>query len=180
MFKDTKTLVEISLLVAISFILDMTAHFYAGWFWVYGGSISLSLVPLAIIGYRHGWANAVLGGTIIGILQLFFGAWIVHPAQVILDYPLPFALLGVAGLWAKQVNTGKHWIFYIWLSTFIGSTLRLLSHVLAGYIFWSDGIVGAVAWQISFIYNTPYVMGSFVLSALVLTIIYKKYSKIFQ
>jgi thiamine transporter len=180
MFKNTKELFEISVLVAISFILDMTGNIYFGWFWIYGGSVSLSLVPLAIIGYRYGWLKAVLGGMVMGILQLFFGAYIIHPAQVILDYPLAFGLLGLAGLWIKQVNSSKHWIFYIWLSTLVGSIGRLLSHVLSGYIFWADGEVGVAVWIFSFGYNTPYVAASFVLSAIVLTLIYKRYCKVFS
>ena len=180
MFRNTRELVEISALVAISFILDMTSHFYFGWFWIYGGSISLSLVPLAIIGYRYGWIKAFVGGAAMGTLQLFFGAWIIHPAQVILDYPLAFGLLGLSGLWMKQVNSSKHWIFYIWLSTFVGSLGRLLSHVVSGYIFWSDGEIGIGVWLFSFGYNTPYVAGSFILSAIVLSLMYKRYSKVFQ
>jgi len=180
MFKNTKELVEISVLVAISFILEMTGNIYFGWFWIYGGAVSLSLVPLAIIGYRYGWIKALVGGFAMGILQLFFGAYIIHPAQVILDYPLAFGLLGLTGLWMKQVNSSKNWIFYIWLSTLVASIGRLMSHVVSGYIFWSDGEVGIGVWLFSFGYNTPYVAGSFVFSAIVLTLIYKRYCKVFQ
>jgi len=175
MFKNTRTITEISILIALAYVLEIAANTYSTWIWAYGGALSISLVPLAIIGYRHGWKAGFVGGFIMGLLQLLMGAWIVHPAQVLLDFPLPFALLGLTGLWRKQVNRHKGWRPYIILSTFIASLLRLACHVLAGYIFWSEGLTGTVAFWNSFIYNFPYVLGSWILSALILCAIYKRF-----
>ena len=54
---QTKKLVEISILVALAFVLDYLANLFMGWFWPNGGSISISLVPLAIIAFRYGWID---------------------------------------------------------------------------------------------------------------------------
>lgn len=180
MFKNTRTMTEIAVLIALAFVLEAAAAMYSTFIWVYGGALSLSLVPLAIIGYRHGWKAGFVGGFIMGLLQLIMGAWIVHPAQVLLDFPLPFAMLGLAGIWAHQVNSGKHWRFFIFLSTFVASLLRLACHVVAGYIFWSEGLTGAQAWWNSLIYNFPYVTGSWIISVIVLEILYKRYVRFFQ
>ena len=180
MFRNTRTMTEISILVALAFILDVVAGLYSSWIWIYGGTISISLIPLALIGYRHGWKAGFMGGFLMGLLQLLMGAWIVHPAQVLLDYPLPFAMLGLAGIWATQVNRGQHRIAYIFLSTFIASWLRWACHVLAGYIFWSEGLSGTQAWWNSIIYNTPYVAASWLISAIVLAILYKRYNRLFK
>lgn len=174
MIKNTRQLVEISILVAMAFVLDMTSNLYAGWFWVYGGSVSLSLVPIAVLGYRHGWKIGFLGGFAMGLLQLLFGAIIIHPIQVLFDYPLPFALLGLAGIWAHRVNKGSRAAYYIWLSTFVGSFFRFVSHTFSGYIFFGAG------WLASALYNFPYVGASWVLSALALTILYRRYAKLFK
>ena len=57
----TKKLVEISILVALAFVLDYVASIYSGWFWPFGGSISLSLVPLAILTFRYGLISGFIG-----------------------------------------------------------------------------------------------------------------------
>lgn len=59
---QTKKLVEISILVALAFVLDYLANLFMGWFWPNGGSISISLVPLAIIAFRYGWVAGFTGG----------------------------------------------------------------------------------------------------------------------
>ncbi|MCL1948439.1 MAG: energy-coupled thiamine transporter ThiT [Turicibacter sp.] len=180
MFKNTRTMTEVAILIALAFILDLVSNMYSSFIWAYGGSFSLSLVPLAIIGYRHGWKAGFVGGFLMGLLQLLLGAFIVHPAQVLLDYPLPFAMLGLAGFWSRQVNSRKRWRIFIILSTFIASLLRLACHILAGYIFWSDGLSPRAAIWNSIIYNTPYVAGSWVISCIVLVVLYKGYERMLQ
>ena len=73
---QTKKLVEISILVALAFVLDYLANLFMGWFWPNGGSISISLVPLAIIAFRYGWIAGFTGGFVMGLLQLLTGAYI--------------------------------------------------------------------------------------------------------
>ena len=123
----TKKLVEMSILVALAFVLDYVANIYSGWFWPFGGSISISLVPLAVIAFRYGWVAGFLSGFTMGLLQLLTGAYIMHPIQVLFDYPLPYAVLGFAGFFASKVNVvevGQRSL-YIWLATGIGSIARL-------------------------------------------------------
>ena len=84
---QTKKLVEMSILVAVAFVLDYLSGIYSGWFWPFGGSISLSLVPLAIIAFRYGTVAGFMSGFVMGLLQLLTGAYILHPIQVLFDYP---------------------------------------------------------------------------------------------
>ena len=101
---QTKKLVEISILVALAlFLINLANHFY-GMVLANGGSISISLVPLAIIAFRYGWIAGFTGGFVMGLLQLLTGAYIIHPVQLLFDYPLPYAVLGFAGFFASKVN----------------------------------------------------------------------------
>jgi thiamine transporter len=63
-----------------------------------GGSITLELLPVFYIAFRHGAIHGIAAGTISGILQLILRPFIVHPVQVLLDYPLAMAAAGVAGV----------------------------------------------------------------------------------
>lgn len=175
----TKKLVEMSILVALAFVLDYVANIYSGWFWPFGGSISISLVPLAIIAFRYGWVAGFLGGFVMGLLQLLTGAYIMHPIQVLFDYPLPYAVLGFAGLFASKVNTvevGRRSL-YIWLGTGIGSIARLVCHIISGVVFFADyAPEGMHPVLYSTIYNTPFVLASYILSAIILVVLYKRYA----
>lgn len=175
----TKKLVEMSILVALAFVLDYVANIYSGWFWPFGGSISISLVPLAIIAFRYGWVAGFLSGFTMGLLQLLTGADIMHPIQVLFDYPLPYAVLGFAGFFASKVNAvevGRRSL-YIWLATGIGSIARLVCHIISGVVFFADYApegMNPVVYSVG--YNTPFVLASYILSAIILVILYKRYA----
>lgn len=175
----TKKLVEMSILVALAFVLDYVANIYSGWFWPFGGSISISLVPLAIIAFRYGWVAGFLGGLTMGLLQLLTGAYIMHPIQVLFDYPLPYAVLGFAGFFASKVNVVEveQRSLYIWLATGIGSIARLVCHIISGVVFFADYApegMNPVVYSVG--YNTPFVLASYILSAIILVILYKRYA----
>ena len=174
----TKKLVEISILVALAFVLDYVANVYSRWFWPFGGSISIALVPLAIISFRYGWVAGFMGGFVMGLLQLLTGAYIMHPIQVLFDYPLPYAVLGFCGLFTKKVNNdiGDR-SFYIFLAIGIGSIARLICHIISGIVFFADYAPEGMNPVIySVVYNTPFVLASYVLSAIVLTVLYSRYA----
>ena len=180
---STHQLVEVSLLVALALVLDLTAKFYFGWFWIYGGSVSLSIVPLAILAYRYGLKTGIIGGVALGLLKLMVNPYILHPVQVLFDYPLPFAALGLAGYWAKQVNSlqGKKQGYYILLSTFVASMVRYVCHVFSGYVFFGayapEGMNPLIY---SLVYNLGYVGASWILSAWILIIIYRRHQTIIK
>ncbi|MCU7210363.1 energy-coupled thiamine transporter ThiT [Turicibacter sanguinis] len=175
----TKKLVEMSILVALAFVLDYVANIYSGWFWPFGGSISISLVPLAVIAFRYGWVAGFLSGFTMGLLQLLTGAYIMHPIQVLFDYPLPYAVLGFAGFFASKVNVvevGQRSL-YIWLATGIGSIARLVCHIISGVVFFADYApegMNPVVYSVG--YNTPFVLASYILSAIILVVLYKRYA----
>lgn len=177
----TKQLVEISMLVALALVLDFVAGLYSQWLWLQGGSISLSLVPLAILAYRQGLKIGLLGATLMGALQLLMGAYIFHPVQVILDYPVAFGALGLTGFWAKKVDKGDNVTVAIVISTAIASIGRFLSHTVSGYVFFQEWFPeGVNPWVHSGIYNIGYVFFSWLASVIVLALLYHHHKKLFQ
>lgn len=64
-----------------------------------GGSVSLEMLPILVIALRRGLVPGVALGLVFGLLQLVLpGAFLVQPLQVALDYPIAFAVLGLAAL----------------------------------------------------------------------------------
>lgn len=114
-----------------------------------GGSITLETIPIFFISFWGGWRLGVFTGLLDGILQLFFGAYIFHPIQVILDYPLPFALLGLSGLIPKTPRLG----------ILLGSLLRWGSHVISGVVFFGQyAPEGTSVWIYSALYNASFIV----------------------
>ena len=65
-----------------------------------GGSITLaSMLPMFLFAYAYGVGPGMLVGAAYGFVQFLQGGlYFVHPVELLLDYPLAFAMLGLAGL----------------------------------------------------------------------------------
>lgn len=156
----TKSIVYGAVLIALSFALSYVKFFSLP----QGGSITFaSLVPLMLYSYMFGIRRGIIAGFIYGILQFFQGPYFVHPMQFLLDYPIAFAAIGVAGIFKeREVFKGKSEIMNFVLGAFLAVFLRYLSSVVAGIFVWGSYvdqnldtagniIRGPVAW--SFLYN---------------------------
>ncbi|MCF6410521.1 energy-coupled thiamine transporter ThiT [Pseudalkalibacillus salsuginis] len=148
--------------------------------WAFGGSVSLEMVPIFIMAFRRGVAGGVLTGLMIGILQLIINPYIVHPVQVVLDYPLAFLVVGLAGLFRpKSKDSYSRRIWLILLGTFIGSLFRLISHVISGVIFFASAAPeGTPVWLYSITYNSSYIVPTFILTVVLLALLSKTAPKL--
>ncbi|MBM7094126.1 MULTISPECIES: energy-coupled thiamine transporter ThiT [Alteribacter] len=168
---------EVALMGAIGFLLDFLSFGFA---WLQGGSISLMMLPIFIMAFRRGLKAGLATGLIVGLLNLSFNPFIVHPAQAILDYPVAFLVAGFAGLFAfsEEAGAGKKMMFIV-LGVFFGSLLRFTAHFLSGVI-WIDVFAPdtANAYIYSFVYNITYLAPSFVICLLVMLFLVKANKKI--
>lgn len=113
-----------------------------------GGSVSLGSLPLLLLAARRGPLWGIIAGVLAGLLSAALHPFIVHPLQFLLDYPLAFASLGLAGLmqWHPPWKAIVGCVF--------AGIVRLHCHVIAGRIFFSAGIpTGTPAWTASYLYN---------------------------
>jgi thiamine transporter len=121
----TKAIVYGGLCVAIAFVLSYIRLYR----WPQGGSITLvSMLPIFIYAYIFGPAAGVVAGAACGVLQLIQDPYILHPVQVMLDYIIAFAALGLAGFSRKNILWGIA----------IGGFGRFFSSFLSGVIFFGS------------------------------------------
>jgi len=177
--KDTRTLVEISLLVALAFVLDVVSGFIFRFFWPQGGSISLSLVPMAMIAYRHGTKNGVMAGIVYGTISMMNATFaLIHVMRVLFDFYLPMIGASVIlGFWSKKIADAQGSIgLSVWISIGLASFLRFVSHWLSGifffYMFAPDGMNVNLY---SFVYNFPQQFFNWLLCAPLLVVLLKRY-----
>jgi thiamine transporter len=152
--RNVKILVEGAMMVALTFVLHFLKIYQAP----YGGSVTLgSMVPILLFAFRYGAGPGVLVGSAYGILDYIVNPYFVHPAQVILDYPLAYGLLGIAGFFKDN----------IYLGSTVGIFGRLVSHFISGVIFFAQYAEGNV-YLYSLVYNAQYLVPELIISLVVL------------
>jgi thiamine transporter len=162
-------LTELAIMAALSLILGLIK--FSG-LWAQGGSVSLEMVPIFIMAFRRGAKAGIFTGLLVGMLQLAVNPQIYYFAQVILDYPLAFALAGVAGVFAPSIkqNRSKRTALMI-TGIFVGCALRLLSHVVSGVIFFSQFAGKMNVWLYSILYNGSFMVIIFFITCAVVILL---------
>jgi len=158
----TKILAEATVFIALTIVLkDVLPPIYE---MPQGGAVTIAgLVPLIWFSLRRGLRYGVFAGFVYGLIHaLLPGSYIVHPVQGMLDYPIAFAALGLAGALKKIPLVGVA----------IGIVGRFVSSFLAGIIFFTsvsvDGIYASAA------YNGTYLIPEFIITAIVIYILLKR------
>ncbi len=128
-----------------------------------GGSINIGMIPIFWLALRRGPKIGIAAGAVFGMADLAIEPYIVHPIQFILDYPLAFAALGLAGFF-------RQWRVYGPVTgVIVGGTGRFLSHFVSGIVYFSylapPGQSPAVY---SLIYNGAYMFPSIAICAIVI------------
>ena len=158
---DTKTMIMISLFAACSVVLSKIKLIQ----YPQGGGIDLlSSLPILMIGLLYGPITGMTCGLIAGLIGLMGSAYIIHPAQFLLDYILPTMLLGLSGLFG--CNNKKN----IFIGCLLAVILKNIAHILSGCIYF-----GEYAWEgwnplaYSIVYNLSGTGLEGLLSVIVLT-----------
>ena len=154
-------LVEMAMGIAIAIVLSQFRLFRMP----QGGSVTLMAIPLLVIAFRWGGKAGFLTGVGTGVIRLFLGAYVIHWAQFILDYPLAFALLGSAGFMTRQY----------YLGTTVGFSLRFLCHFIVGATFFASfAPEGTPVALYSLIYNGTYIIPEWILALLIAPWLYRR------
>ena len=163
MLKSTRVLVEVAILVTLAFVIEFGFSFFPAM--PQGGRVSLSLLPLIIIAWRHGVVPGIIGGVVYSILNLMLDGFVLyHWGSFFLDYLFAFGLIGLAG----YVKIVKDDVVFFVVAIFTGFFLRFISHVLSGAILFGEYAPdGQNEWIYSIVYNSTYLLPALVLTVLV-------------
>lgn len=145
---DIKAMTVSALLIAMAMLLSNVKIFTMP----QGGSVTLlSLLPVTIVTYLYGTKRGVAAGVALGLVNLIFGPYVIHPVQLLLDYPIAFGALGIGG----AVRNGKNGLTNVYLT---GVFARYLCAVISGIIFFGSYApkgFNAVTWSVW--YNITYI-----------------------
>ncbi|MDD2458734.1 MAG: energy-coupled thiamine transporter ThiT, partial [Eubacteriales bacterium] len=135
-----------------------------------GGSVTAaSMLPILFVALAFGPAWGMGVGAVYGLLQFVIEPYSAHWASVILDYPLAFGLLGLAGFFAvpkadrleeRQILRrlgGIRWPMVI-VAVLTGMFGRTISHVLSGIVFYASYAGDQNPLIYSLVYNLSYMV----------------------
>ena len=139
-----RMMAHIGLALALATIL----HAFKLYHMPQGGSITLgSMIPLLLMAFFYGPAVGYLTGFLYGLINLIQDPYILHPVQVLFDYPLPFMALGLAGYFKKRYLVG----------TVVGIIGRFIFHYISGIVFFASYAPPEVSpYLYSFLFNASY------------------------
>ncbi len=167
-----RVLVECAIMVALAVVIDLIPMPK----WPNGGSVSIKVIPLIFISYRHGIKWGLGSSFVFSILTMLFGvseppvtSFFYYLVMILLDYVIAYTVMGLADLFAKP-----------WHNKLVGygvgavcvNLLRFLCSFLSGWVIW--GVYapeGQPAWLYSLTYNGGYMLPNAVLCAIVIVLL---------
>ena len=148
---DARALTYGAICVATAFALSYIKFFSLP----QGGSVTFaSMLPIILYSYMFGTRKGLVVGVVYGMLQFIQSPQFYQPMQVLLDYPIAFGALGVAGIARKIPFLKGKMLAEFSVGAIISILLRYFSHVVSGYyVFssWKMDVYNAVSW--AFVYN---------------------------
>jgi thiamine transporter len=163
---QTRILAEMVIFIALANVLYLISKFYLPFLhFPQGGSITIaSTVPLLWFALRRGLRWGVEAGIIYGLVHMVISGDIYYPAQIILDYPLAFGALGLAGAFQKHPMTGVS----------VGILGRFLCHFVSGVVFFGEfAWAGWNVYAYSAAYNLSYLVPEFAIDAFIIYLLLK-------
>lgn len=141
---STSLVVQTAMMVAISFVLSMIKFYH----YPQGGSLSLaSMLPLMLCGIIYGPGVGMTAGLASGLLSLMMDFYVIHPAQLMLDYFLPNMIFGLSGILGANGKIRSA------LGALFMSIISVGCNVLSGVVFFAAYAGEMNVWVYSIIYN---------------------------
>lgn len=144
MNKNVRIVVEAGIMIALATLLSYIKLFKMP----QGGSVTAgSMIPIIFFAYRWGGLYGILVGAVYGLLQYFLDGYIVSIWSLLLDYPIAFACVGVAGFFKIRNTQDSLAPARIFIGSGVGLGLRYVAHVISGMIFFEVDFVGSAIYN---------------------------------
>lgn len=133
-----------------------------------GGSVTLfSMLLVTLVGYWYGPKVGIIAAVGYGILQFITGPYVVHPLQVVIDYPLAFGALGLSGFFSGKKNgLLKGYLAGVFGRFFFASVSGLIFYT----IYVESLAENMVAIWASLVYNMTYILPEAVITVMLISL----------
>ncbi len=176
-------LVEGALMIALATILANIPFFTLP----YGGGITLEMIPLVVMSFRHGTKWGAFTAFVHSVLQMLLGfsnvmycpTLFTQFACIMLDYILAFTVLGFANMIANLF--GKHRQVGVAVGSLVVCLLRFVCSYISGAWLWGAYMPETFnnVWWYSFVYNGSYMIPNTIIVVVAVSLLYKFAPKFF-
>lgn len=166
---NTAAMVEGALCIALAVVLSRFNLFEMP----QGGSVDLELVPLLLFAWQRGlkWGMAV--GALTGVVKLLMGAHMYYPLQAVLDYPLAYAMAGLAALFSRRKTAGQV------AGVVAACAAQTFWHVISGVVYFAQyAPEGQSPWVYSTVYNVGVMTPKYVLSGVAAWLLWRALDRV--
>ena len=147
---DSRRLAMGAMCIAIAFVLSCIRLFRMP----QGGSITpAAMLPLILFMVACGPLKGFVVGCAFGLLKLLADPYIIHPLQLLVDYPLAYGAM-ILGCLATLLPVKKQWQLPI--AALLAGIGRYFMVVLSGAVFFAEYAGEQNAWIYSLVYNISY------------------------
>jgi thiamine transporter len=165
---NTRILTEVIAMVALAGVLEFISGFLP-FQMPEGGRVTLAaMVPIFFVALRRGPKIGILAGVAFGLVVLVEEPFVYNPVQFLLDYPLAFGALGLAGFFRKEP-----WLPLVGVA--VGIIGRFVCHFISGLVFFASyAPVGMSPALYSATYNAWYLVPEFFISEVVMIVLIRR------
>lgn len=147
----TRRLSYAAMCIAIAFVLSCIKLFRMP----QGGSVTpAAMLPLIMFALACGPVQGLTIGCAFGLLQLIEDPYVIHPIQLLCDYPLAYGAMALCCL--ACLIPEKRRYFRLPVAVVLGYFARLVMAVISGVVFFADYAGDQNAFVYSLGYNISY------------------------
>ncbi len=148
---NASMIAKAAICVAISHLLGMVMLFRMPM----GGSVGLvSLLPLILFSMAFGPMEGVLVGCAAGLLHLMVDPYVIHPIQLLVDYPMSYGAVALCCA-AKLLPVNDR--LRLPIAVVLGYLGKLILTVLSGVVFFAEYAGDQAVLIYSIVYNFSYI-----------------------
>ena len=147
----TRRMAYAAMCIAIAFVLSCIKLFRMP----QGGSVTpAAMLPLILFCLACGPTNGLVVGCAFGLLQMIEDFYVIHPVQLLVDYPMAYAALALGCL--AMLLPERFARFRLPLAVLLGYFGRYAMAVVSGAVFFAEYAGEQNAWVYSLLYNLSY------------------------
>lgn len=147
----TRRIAYAGMCIAIAFVLSCIKLFRMP----QGGSVTpAAMMPLILFSMACGPVQGIVVGCAFGLLQMVEDFYVIHPIQMLVDYPMAFGALALACL-AYLLPLKNEWL-RLPAAMLLGYFGRYAMAVVSGAVFFAEYAGEQNAWIYSLSYNLSY------------------------
>ena len=147
---DSRSLSMGAMCIAIAFVLSCIRLYRMP----QGGSITpAAMLPLIMFMVACGPLKGFIVGCVFGLLKLLADPYIIHPIQLLMDYPLAYGAM-ILGCLALPMPLKDQWKLPV--AVLLACIARWFMSVLSGVIFFAESAGDQNALIYSMVYNLSY------------------------